>query len=115
MSEIQNSNRIEEFKQEIESIDVTGGRANPERKLLIIGIVLGVAGIALIFAAFLVSRSSETPEKLDNIIMALLGLSLVVIGAALYLSNKVTRFMRYWLIRLIYEHRAQTDRLADKK
>lgn len=111
MSEIENSSRLEEFKQEIESIDVTGGRANPERRLLVLGIIFGIGGIILVLAAFLVSRSSNMDGKLDMIIMGLLGLSLVLAGTILYITNKLTRFFRYWLIRLIYEHRAQIDRL----
>ena len=50
----------------------------------------------------------------------LLGLGLIVVGAVLFLRYSLARFMRFWLLRLIYEERtrsaaqvAASDRLAD--
>ena len=37
--------------------------------------------------------------------MALFGLGLVIFGSVLYLRNSMTRFLRLWLLRLIYEQR----------
>ncbi len=120
MSEIQTPKRLQEFQEEIDKLEVTGGKANPERRLLTVGVILGVLGIILVVAAFLVSRSTEVSgndaltgaaAQRDMIIMAILGGALVFVGAILYVTNKLTRFFRYWLVRLIYEHRAQTDRL----
>jgi hypothetical protein len=41
------------------------------------------------------------------------GLALVITGAALFARYSMTRFMRYWLIRMIYEQQAQTDRIVE--
>jgi len=35
-----------------------------------------------------------------------------VVGAVIWVRNSFTRYMRYWLIRLIYEQREQTDSLV---
>ena len=43
-----------------------------------------------------------------------LGVALVasaVVGAALFLRYSIAGFLRFWLARLIYEQKAQTDRL----
>ncbi len=114
MTDTESSTRIKDFQQEVDSLQVTGGKANPEKRLLTAGLVLGILGLILIVAAFFVSRGTATDEpwaQRDMIILAILGAGLVVVGAVLYVANKLTRFFRYWLVRLIYEHRAQTDRL----
>ena len=32
-------------------------------------------------------------------------------GIVLWIRNSLTRYFRFWLIRLVYEQREQTDRL----
>jgi hypothetical protein len=41
----------------------------------------------------------------------LIGLALVIAGAALFVRYSIARFMRFWLVRLVHEHRSETDRL----
>ena len=118
MVEMETSKRIEEFQKEVQNLQVTGGQANPEKRLLVAGLVIGILGIILVVAAFLVSRGTPTDQpwaQRDMIIMGMLGVSLTFVGAALYLANKLTRFFRYWLVRLIFEHRAQIDRISKGK
>ena len=35
------------------------------------------------------------------------------IGAALFVRYSMTRYLRYWLIRTVYEQRLQTDRTVE--
>ena len=37
-----------------------------------------------------------------------------VIGSALFLRGSLAGFLRFWLARLIYEQKAQTDRVVDQ-
>ncbi len=46
--------------------------------------------------------SSQVPYLISG---GLLGLGLIVVGAALFLRYSLARFMRFWLLRLIYEER----------
>ena len=39
------------------------------------------------------------------------GASLVIAGAALFVRYSIARFMRFWLVRLVHEHRSETDRV----
>ncbi len=121
--------RLTEFEAEIEKINVTGGRTNVERRLLILGMVLFIGGLILVIAAFFVSRSFDNgldakeltelryakiaSQQRNTFVLGLIGFALVFVGALFYITNKLTRFFRYWLIRLIYEHRAQIDRLKE--
>jgi hypothetical protein len=42
-----------------------------------------------------------------------LGLALIIAGAALFVRYSLARYLRFWLIRLTYESRANTDRVVD--
>jgi hypothetical protein len=42
----------------------------------------------------------------------LIGLALVIAGTALFVRYSIARFMRFWLIRLVHEHRSETDRVV---
>ena len=42
-----------------------------------------------------------------------LGIVLVIVGAALFVRYSLSRYLRYWMIRLIHEQRTQTDRIVD--
>jgi hypothetical protein len=36
----------------------------------------------------------------------------VVVGIVIWLRNSLTRYLRYWLIRLVFEEREQTDQIV---
>ncbi len=40
-------------------------------------------------------------------------LGLIIAGAALFVRYSMTRYMRFWLLRMVYEERAQTDRTVE--
>ena len=42
------------------------------------------------------------------------GLALTIAGTGLFLVMSLRRYLRYWLVRLIYEQRDQTDRIVNK-
>jgi hypothetical protein len=42
-----------------------------------------------------------------------LGLACVTAGSVLFARYSMTRFLQYWLIRLVYEQEAQTDRIVE--
>ena len=42
-----------------------------------------------------------------------LGLGLTVVGAALFLRYSLGRYLRFWLLRLIYEEHTTADRQVD--
>ena len=42
-------------------------------------------------------------------IFALIGVAISVVGIVIWLRNSMTRYLRYWIIRLVYEQREQTE------
>jgi len=116
--------RLEEFRAEVKSIGVTGGGANPERTGSVAGLVLLVAGLVVALMAALSQRGdssagdanamlAEVVSSNNGTIVVVLGLSLAIIGGLIWVRNSLTRYFRYWLVRLIYEDRSNTDRLIE--
>lgn len=83
-----------------------------ERYWQILGLALPIVGIVLILigwwgASGTALMAEQTPYLISG---GLLGLGLIIFGSALFVRYALTRYMRFWLIRLIYEQRQQTDR-----
>jgi hypothetical protein len=71
---------------------------------------LGIGAVAVGLVTGLVAYSQATGfddvrDQMESLILAVLGIGLVVFGSVLYLRNSVTRFLRFWLLRVIYEQR----------
>ena len=119
----ESSPRLAEFQEEVGKLGVTGGKANPERKLVRFGVFLVIAGIVLEIVALILSlNTSGIPEGVSAaeqisaglsssrdqghaLIIALCGLGAILAGGIFYIANSLSRFLRYWLVRLIYEIR----------
>jgi hypothetical protein len=122
----QTSARIQEFQQEVGKLKVKGGGANPERSGATWGLVLFVFGIIFGAIVTLWQRGDEVDDPgpavqalneitgvLNSLSLAILGIILAVVGGILWMRNSLTRYFRYWLTRLIYDNREQTDRLIE--
>lgn len=110
-----NSKRIEEFRDEIAGMNLRPPEDSRERWWQILGLVLPVLGlIAIVIGWWGASGTALTAEQTPYLISGgILGLGLIVAGSALFVRYALTRYMRFWLIRLIYEQRQQTDRLVE--
>jgi len=108
------SPRLQEFQRQVDDLHLTGGKANPERMAVRGSIALFVIAVALGIVAF--SSSTTTENALDQnelIILALLAVVIALGAVALFVRASLTRYFRYWLVRLVYEDRANTDRLIE--
>lgn len=108
--------RMDQFRSEIGGMKLRGGSGEGEHRLLVVGIVLTVVGIGLAVAgAIQVGNFGDSPAD-QRAAMAqgsLIGLALIIAGAALFVRYSLGRYMRFWLIRLTYESRANTDRIVE--
>ena len=57
--------------------------------------------------------TSNALEQNDFLILAILGVVVALGAVALFIRASMTRYFRYWLVRLIYEDRASTDRIVE--
>lgn len=113
---IQESARVAEFREEMGRIGMKGAGAAAERWMLIVGTALVVVGVALgVMGAVQTINAGDSPsdQRAFTASGVLLGILLAVAGAALFMRYSISRFMRFWLIRLVYENRAETDRIVD--
>lgn len=111
-----NNQRIDEFKSEIEGLKLKGSSADGENKLLIAGLVLvGLGVVMAVGAAIRIASFGDSAGDQRAIVAqgSLLGIALVIAGAALFIRFSLARYMRFWLIRLTYESRANTDRIVE--
>ena len=94
---------------------VDGGKANPERTWLILSIIGMLIGVILALVSWLNIQGSVVDSWTDDYqAMGLFGLVLTVASAAVFIVMSLRRYFRYWLVRLIFEQREQTDRLLSK-
>ena len=106
------SPRLAQFQDEVGKLKVTGGGANPERLGSQWGIGLTIVGfIVAVIAWWSAQDSSDTLVNLRSLIWAVIGVGVGIVGIAIWVRNSITRYFRYWLVRLIYEQREQTEQL----
>ena len=115
--------RIDEFEAELARLRIRSSSPTTEERLLVAGLAMMPIGLILIIVGYIgASGTTEFSDQIPYLISgALLGLGLIVIGAVLFLRYSLARFMRFWLLRLIYEERTRSeahvaalDRLGDR-
>jgi hypothetical protein len=107
------SERLAQFQDEVGKLKVSGGGANPERLGAQWGIGLTIVGfIVAIVAYWSALDNPNTNTQLRSQIIALIGVGVAIVGIVIWLRNSITRYLRYWLIRLVYEQREQTDAIV---
>lgn len=110
------SPRVAEFRGEIDRLKLKGGSAEGEKRLLALGVILMVVGVALaVFGAVEVGLMGDSPAD-QRAYMAqgsFLGIALTIVGAALFVRYSLARYLRFWLIRSTFEQQANTDRIVD--
>lgn len=109
------STRLEDFEREVAELRAAGGSAARESRMLLLGVIGLVAGIVLVAIGwFGASGTAALNDQISYLISGgLLGLGISMVGGALYLRYSTGRLLRFWLIRLIHEQRAQTDRIVE--
>jgi hypothetical protein len=114
-----NTQRVEQFKTEVAGMGIKDPALARDRMLLRLGVVGMAAGVLITLIAYIADRgipsTSATAmlEQGDYQIIALIGIAVAVVGAALFLRYSIAQFLRFWLARLIYEQQAATDRTID--
>ncbi len=108
------SARLEQLRDEVSKLKVTGGMANPERLAGKWGIGLTILGGVIAFISWWSAyNSGDVGSIYRSQIMAAIGIGLSIVGIVIWIRNSLTRYFRFWLIRLVYEQREQTDRLIE--
>lgn len=104
--------RLEEFQAELARLRSRGSTTSTEQRLLLAGAVLMPLGLVLVLMGYLgASGTTEFSSQVPYLISGgLLGLGCTIVGAVLFLRYSLGRYLRFWLLRLIYEEHATADR-----
>lgn len=111
----ENPARVEAFQAEIDSMKVKASGSANESKLLLLGVLLGAAGLALaIYGGIMVQNdANEYNQRAFMATGSFIGIAMIIAGAALFVRYSMARYFRFWLVRLVHESRANTDRIVD--
>jgi len=102
------------FAGELSRLKIKGGDTEPERALVFVGVVLFIVGIVLIVFALQTAHTTSDPLiQNERIILAVLGALLGLSGVVIWARYSLTRYLRYWLLRVIFEERLQQDRTIE--
>jgi hypothetical protein len=106
------SERLAQLKDEVSKLKVTGGMANPERLAGKWGIGLTIVGFVVAFVSWWSALDAGRFEDIFRAqIFGVIGIGISIVGIVIWIRNSLTRYFRFWIIRLVYEQREQTDRL----
>jgi len=91
---------------ELSKLRASNNSGRLDRSLSLLGVLAGLAGLGIILLSFEQSKGySDIRNQMDALILSVFGLGLCIAGAALYIRGSMTRFLRYWLLRMVYEQR----------
>jgi hypothetical protein len=108
-----NTQRIEQFTAEVADMKLRDPATGLDRLLVKLGAIGLVAGPGFGIAAWFIAHGTRNPlQQRDAIVVALLGLTVAVVGGALFVKGAIAGFLRFWMARLCYEQQAQADRIA---
>ena len=111
-AETMSSERLAQLRDEVSKLKVTGGMANPERLAGKWGIGLTILGFVVAIVSWWSAFNAGNFESIHrSAIFAAIGVGVSIVGIVIWVRNSLTRYLRFWLIRLVYEQREQTDRL----
>ena len=106
------SERLAQLKDEVSKLKVTGGMANPERLAGKWGIGLTILGFVVAIISWWSALNAGAFEDIFRAqIFGVIGIGISIVGIVIWIRNSLTRYFRFWIIRLVYEQRERTDRL----
>jgi len=106
--------RADRFVREIAELKIPDPAAGRPRLWLRLGVAMMVAGLVLGVTAYLVShRTTSSLVQGDATTIGLGGVTVSVVGAALFVRYSLTAFLRFWMARQSYDLTLLADRLLD--
>jgi hypothetical protein len=111
---LQDPTRVDRFTAEIADMKLPDTASSRDRLLLRVGVALMGVGVVVGVVAYVVGHGTTNPlQQRDAIVLAVIGLTVAVVGAAVFLRYSLAQFLRFWLARLSWEQQSHTDRVVN--
>jgi hypothetical protein len=92
------------FREQIAEMKISAPKAGRDKAFARLGGILAALGIALgVIGYFMSHNTDSTLSQNDAQVLATVGLSCAIVGAAVFVRYSLTNFLRLWLVRLIHE------------
>ena len=75
---------------------------------MVAGLVLTIVG-----GINVVNNPAPADQRAYMATGAFIGIALIIAGAAFFIRYSLARYLRFWLLRLVWESRANADRIVD--
>ena len=106
-------NRIERFKEGVAELDVSATGGTRDKPLVALGLVLMLTGPVIGILCYFSSVNLDYAEDQNElIILTLAGVGISVLGLGIFLRYSIGRFLRFFLLRQLYEGQASRDELT---
>jgi uncharacterized membrane protein YidH (DUF202 family) len=111
---METTSRVDRFKAEAADLNLKSGNPGTESKLQALGVVLMVVGILVNVLLYMSSLNIDDQRDIQsNIILGLGMAAMSVVGAALFLRYSLAKFLRFWLLRQLYEGQSHIEEVVD--
>ena len=105
--------RVDQFRADVSRLKIRTGDARRDGVLQVVGLVLMAGGILADFLVYESSRNLSDPRDIQSQIVLAIGLLGVTgAGGAVFLYASLARFLRFWLLRQVYESQSQVDQVV---
>ena len=106
------NDRIERLKSDAAELKV-GTRAGRDGLYQAAGAVAMGVGVVVAFLAYQMSLGKDDSRDIQSLqILAVAMLALAIVGAAVFVRYSLARFLRFWLLRQLYEGQAHIDQVV---
>ena len=100
--------RTERLRAEAAELGVRAGAHRRDGLLQGVGLALMAIAVIVVLVAYQVSLGSDDARDIQSlVVLAIAMLALAVLGAALFLRYSISRFLRFWLLRQLYENQRE--------
>jgi hypothetical protein len=104
--------RIERLEVEAAGLKATKS-AGLDQVWLVVGLVAMIGGVVGALLAYKLSLGKSDPRDISSLeILAVGMLAVSVAGAAVFLRYSLGRFLRFWLLRQMYDGQAHVDQVV---
>jgi hypothetical protein len=104
--EAEGTTRADAFRDQVAELKIPAQTPTRDRALARFGMVLALLGIVLGIVGYFMSHGTDNSlAQNDALVIAVLGVSVSVVGGAIFLRYSLSQFLRLWLLRLIQEQR----------